>query len=98
MISLTDRTRTELAANRRRHRRNGVALMHGEPPQWVLLPIDSVRAIPVRPAFRVDRLPDGPRELAGAFLEGFFSNRFLPWTVCGVVLLLAIAAFNHFHP
>jgi hypothetical protein len=43
-----------MAANRRRFRREGVALMTGHRDARVALPIDSVREIYVRPAYRSD--------------------------------------------
>ena len=94
MISQLDRTRTELLANRRRLRREGVALMSGDRHARALLPIESLREIYVRPAYR----GTGPKpSMVEEFLAGFFDLRIFPWTLGGALLLIAILVLQHFH-
>jgi len=98
LLSPADVTRVELAANRRRFQREGVAAYRGPADARVTLPITSRFVITVRPGWRASERQETPLEAASIWLF----ERGVPWVLyptAGIFTLwvLAIAVWRLFH-
>jgi len=99
LVTPADVTRVELAANRRRFQREGVAAYRGPADARVALPITSRFTITVRPGWRASERHETPLE---AFSAWAF-ERAVPWVLYPTaavftIWVLAIAvwrAFSH---
>ena len=91
---LVQRTRRALAENRKRMRREGVAVMTGDPALRYALPIVSIEPIYARPAVRIE---PRTRSLFEEFIDGMRTSPFALLALYGGVLLAMMLAFRYAH-